>query len=703
MSTPRNAPCPCGSGRKYRHCCMAADRRAAQGELSPSLRQAAASASYWEVDLAPFAIVLEEDPAARPAAALVSGGGALLYVDIVPRPSGEPEEVASELESAILEAAREIGVLPPAVHVRHAEVAAALSRLLDQRDIGVATAAELPELDEAGSALHAQLAKTDVWPVAPFPQTWAGWGLPDAAVADLFGAAAAFYRAGPWRELASDEALEAAFPGGRVWTVSVLGQAGGPPGLGLYSAAEDFEAALREEDPADAYRRLTGRIVSLHLEERGELPRAMQREVASAGWEVAAPDAYPILIALNTPGGGISRRDAADLTALLAAVPRFARIPAPRRPGPHDRPWTDQGSRLELRLSPLAFVAADDTADAWRSRGNGEEAVAGPPWLTNDVADVLRERLGEHGLRELIELGARIQRRKEAEDAPVRELGGLTRRQARELLEDDWNGEGPLRFGQDLSRTDLAGSRLLANVAIFLETLRDEGPLAHTKAGNLPRSFVTLMLDRLDWGESLLAEMLKRPGTRANEEDAWPLHVLRVLLELAGLIRKYRRRFQITKKGEALLDEGRAAELYTLLFRTFFRTLNLDYIDGAPEEPNLQRMVPLILRRIAHVADEWRTPEGLADLVLPPAAEPAGPRRGVAIQSQTGGSAGGAGSEEARTQAWHREWRFNHRVVGPLVDFGLLEKRALPPRSRWDTPFEVRKSPLYDTFLQFRY
>ena len=25
MPSPRNQPCPCGSGRKYKHCCMADD------------------------------------------------------------------------------------------------------------------------------------------------------------------------------------------------------------------------------------------------------------------------------------------------------------------------------------------------------------------------------------------------------------------------------------------------------------------------------------------------------------------------------------------------------------------------------------------------------------------------------------------------------------------------------------------------------
>src|SRR5690606_3127371 len=46
-------------------------------------------------------------------------------------------------------------------------------------------------------------------------------------------------------------------------------------------------------------------------------------EARRAGWEVATPEAFPSLLTVNTPGGGISRDDAGDLIAALRAIPDF--------------------------------------------------------------------------------------------------------------------------------------------------------------------------------------------------------------------------------------------------------------------------------------------------------------------------------------------------------------------------------------------
>src|SRR5476649_1332390 len=49
----------------------------------------------------------------------------------------------------------------------------------------------------------------------------------------------------------------------------------------------------------------------------------MRREVKTAAWEVAGPTAYPMLIPMHTPAGGISSDQLKDLTTLLGAIPRF--------------------------------------------------------------------------------------------------------------------------------------------------------------------------------------------------------------------------------------------------------------------------------------------------------------------------------------------------------------------------------------------
>ena len=44
--TSRNAPCPCGSGKKYKKCCLAKDEAARRRSLSPKARSHAHSGGF---------------------------------------------------------------------------------------------------------------------------------------------------------------------------------------------------------------------------------------------------------------------------------------------------------------------------------------------------------------------------------------------------------------------------------------------------------------------------------------------------------------------------------------------------------------------------------------------------------------------------------------------------------------------------------
>ena len=44
---------------------------------------------------------------------------------------------------------------------------------------------------------------------------------------------------------------------------------------------------------------------------------------------------------------------------------------------------------------------------------------------------------------------------------------------------------------------------------------------------------------------------------------------------------------------------------------------------------------------------------------------------------------------------------FRHRVLDPLVHFGLLEVRFLPTEVKFIERAECRRTPLYDRFMRF--
>jgi len=316
----RNDPCPCGSGRKYKRCCLERDREAVGTLRFPAeIREAAAGTRVWEADIVPLAVALDDDPAARPDAELVAAAGFVLHSAIASRPSAEPGDVAGRLVDAVGRAAESVGTWPATLRVRHAEVAAALAPLLAQHQVAV----ERDAFDHLDVLAHSLITDLTGEPPGRFgarPETWAGWGLSGRVVAGLFEAAAAFWRARPWVWLANAQALDVALPDGRRWTTSVLGNAGQEFGLVLYSAFADFEALMDAPGFSTAFAQPAGRVLSVVYARRHELSRRTQREVVTSGWQVAAVDAYPLLMAINTPAGGVSRQDAADLTTVLRAV-----------------------------------------------------------------------------------------------------------------------------------------------------------------------------------------------------------------------------------------------------------------------------------------------------------------------------------------------------------------------------------------------
>jgi hypothetical protein len=260
------------------------------------------------------------------------------------------------------------------------------------------------------------------------------------------------------------------------------------------------------------------------------------------------------------------------------------------------------------------------------------------------------------------------------------DMGGLSPVQVQRLLSSGWEGEGgAVRLTEDLGLPELAGARILHNARAFLAALREEDGTRATSAGNLNRKFVQAMVERLAWRPGFV-EDLRRWNKVVNEEDAWPLHRLRLLLDLAGLVTRRKGRFRATRRSELVTADDRAGALFALLFRSHFRTLNLAYLDGAPEAPGFQETIAYTLYRFGVVGDAWRSPEELAaGLLLPTLRE----------------------RLEEEPPPDPAPLILRTRLLGPLEDFGLADLREEPGEQRWETRRFYRKTALFDRFLRF--
>lgn len=266
---------------------------------------------------------------------------------------------------------------------------------------------------------------------------------------------------------------------------------------------------------------------------------------------------------------------------------------------------------------------------------------------------------------------------------PQPELGGLSPIDMSELLYGDWETSGALTVTTELSADDVGDPDFLFNARALLTTLRDDGPAKATATGALSRELVGRMLPRLRWEGGYLDDV-RRMNKVINESDVGPLEILRHVLLFAHLIHR-RKGFHISPAGRALLDDTRRGELFALVFRTFFRQLDLQAVDGWVGDAGLQQTIAFTFWKLRTDAEAWVSPARLADVAwLESAKDPLLPNSILHTSD-------------------FREFRFRRRVIEPLVSFGLLESRDLPVKERWEHPIEVRKTPLYDRALLFRF
>jgi hypothetical protein len=335
----RNDPCPCGSGKKYKRCCLAVDeamsaplrliRDADVGDTRTVDLRSADIPAEWEADLVPAAIAFADTPDARPTVAVVTAGGLVIHVDVIAKSPSEIADIAAVLLEAVDRAIDATGRRPATVNVRYAVLADAMRDGMLERGMAVEVAPLLPGVDDAVDHLERNVfgAVVDAGgPRLSRPQTWSAWGAPPAVIAQLFAAAAELARAEPWAAITDEDALIISLPTGRRWAVCVLGAAGEEFGLALYGDEADL-VDLFERDievPAEAFASLRGPAISLLYEHRDDVPSITRREVRAAGWEVADVHGYPVLLAMNTPGGGMTLEQFEDLVVVAGAVTRFA-------------------------------------------------------------------------------------------------------------------------------------------------------------------------------------------------------------------------------------------------------------------------------------------------------------------------------------------------------------------------------------------
>lgn len=252
----------------------------------------------------------------------------------------------------------------------------------------------------------------------------------------------------------------------------------------------------------------------------------------------------------------------------------------------------------------------------------------------------------------------------------------------RSLLVANWEEpNGPLRLSADLKLADLTGSDFLLNTRLFLAALAEEDGAPSTATGNLNRAFVGKIFGRLKLPKPY-RDSVRHVCKVINEMDVWPLHLVRVICECAGLVVRRKKRFHLTKAGRALLPDDQAGALFRKVFLAYFRRFDLHYDFNLRDVPGIQETMAVIFWRLDTMTRDWTPLRGLAQELLLP---------GVFHQLH-----------QAMTYPHDsEEWILAGYVLDPLFDLGLIERKT---RSQWPSVTEkdvIRVTALWRKFIGF--
>jgi len=230
-----------------------------------------------------------------------------------------------------------------------------------------------------------------------------------------------------------------------------------------------------------------------------------------------------------------------------------------------------------------------------------EESTTSAPGAAA-VSDELRKALGDRQFTSLDEVQAYLNHHVQQRNRrPVDEFHGLSPEQMYRMLNFPFTSPELVRFPEVVDTAPAAPILTLFN--LLVEAIGEHG-LKPTAKGNLPRK---LCRDAalIYWGQETYGERTRFGGI--NREDDFPdLHITRLVAELAGVSRKYKGHFILSRDCRKSLDANGLAAIYPRLLRTYVEQFNWGYWDGYPELRFIQSAFLFTLYLLTQYGDTWQ-------------------------------------------------------------------------------------------------
>jgi hypothetical protein len=231
----------------------------------------------------------------------------------------------------------------------------------------------------------------------------------------------------------------------------------------------------------------------------------------------------------------------------------------------------------------------------------GKDEQVTPGRGAAEASESLRQALEGRQFNSFEEVQAFVaQHTKQQNHSALDEFHGLSPEQMHRLLNFPFTSPQLVRFPERLD--SIPKAPILTLFELLTRAIGEQG-LKPTAKGNLPQKFCREAA-LVYWGEQKYRENTQFGGTN-REDDFLDLHVTRLVAELAGLIRKYRGRFILSRYCRSLLAGGSLASVYPRLFRAYVEQFNWGYWDRYPELRFIQQTFLFTLYVLTRHGATW--------------------------------------------------------------------------------------------------
>lgn len=264
---------------------------------------------------------------------------------------------------------------------------------------------------------------------------------------------------------------------------------------------------------------------------------------------------------------------------------------------------------------------------------------------------------------------------------PQDDFQGLTSEQVHRILHFPFDTPEFFIFPETLNTEPEAPVLILIQ---WIANAIDVKGLKATAKGNLPQKLCKEAI--VEYRKYLPEHDFLHSMKINNEDDFGDLHVTRIILELAGLLRKTKGRFFLTRKYQQLVEKKGLAALYPVIFKIYCSKFNWGYRDGYDDIPFIQQSFLFSMYLLKLYGDNWKLFQIYEDYFL---------QAFPMVINEIEPSPYSTAEDDIRAC-------YSTRALERFLHFtGLASVEKIPGDKPFPTKYRIKKLPLLDEVVRF--